>query len=106
MSNLKIEIDIDTYIDMLEERKNNVEQWFGWTIPDIVWKYFLELLQEGCIPFNSDPHNVIDNLAVNGDYGNFDEYKEENETDEDFIERVQDEVLAIFPEQRFLIYSL
>ena len=49
---------------------------------------------------------VVDNIAVNGDYGDFDDYKKDGESDEDFIDRAEGEALRVFPEERFVIYNI
>ena len=49
---------------------------------------------------------VIDNVIVNGSYGRFDDYKDKDETDEEFIAREENNCYRIFPEERFIIYSL
>ena len=75
MSNIKIEIDLDDYIAMLERRKRKVADDFGWTIPDGVWNFFLETLEDcGSVGENSSPSYVVDNIAVNGDYGPVENY--------------------------------
>lgn len=63
---LNIEIDVETYIDMLEDRREE----FWVKIPDCVMNYFYELLRDGCQPDpeNASPMYVVDNIAVNGDY--------------------------------------
>ena len=55
---------------------------------------------------NYSPMAVIDNVIINGSYGDFDDFKDENESDEDFIAREEDNCYRIFPEERFIIYSL
>ncbi len=55
---------------------------------------------------HSEPSYIVDNIAINGDYGSFDDYKEENESDKDFIDRIKDEAIAIFEEERYIIMNL
>lgn len=67
-------ISIDVYIGMLEDRRREVEP-RGWTIPDAVWDYAMEMVKEcGIDPAHSDPSVVVDNLAVNGDYSEVSDY--------------------------------
>jgi hypothetical protein len=49
---------------------------------------------------------LVDNLIVNGDYGDFDSYMRDNETEEEFIERIKDKVLFYSEKERFVCYSL
>ncbi|MCD8208616.1 MAG: hypothetical protein LUD72_11815 [Bacteroidales bacterium] len=103
-----VTITMDDYIKLLNARRAEVEP-RGWTIPDCVWNYFIEIIEDcgtGDNPQHNSPSYVVDNIAVNGDYGNFDNYKEEGESDEDFIAREQDNCMQIFPEERYIIYSL
>lgn len=74
MSKATVEISMDDYISMLEDRRQEVEP-RGWTIPDAVWDYAMETIEEcGVDPDNSSPSYIVDNLAVNGDYGEVSEY--------------------------------
>jgi hypothetical protein len=74
MSKRTVEIDMDDYIGMLENRRQEVEP-RGWTIPDAVWDYAMETIEEcGVDPEHSSPSYIVDNLAVNGDYGEVSEY--------------------------------
>lgn len=63
---VNIEIDVETYIDMLENRREE----FWVKIPDCVMNYFYELLRDGChpAPENAFPMYVVDNIAVNAEY--------------------------------------
>lgn len=95
----------DTYLQALSRRAAFVKDWWG-EIPDLVWNELEDNVKQKLGFINYDPMTVIDNVIVNGDYGDFDNYKQEDETDEDFVARVEDEVYRIFPEERFVIYSL
>ncbi len=105
-----VKITADDYKNLLDKRRANIEKWFNWVIPDLVWDYFMEYIDDGCMeyadPEHTTPNYVVDNLAVNGSYGDFDNYKKEGETDEEFIERAEDEALVVFEKERFVIYSL
>jgi len=65
-----IEMTVDDYICLLDERRANVEEWWKWTIPDGVYNWFIQSLEDGCgiDPEHASPKYVIDNMAVNGDY--------------------------------------
>ena len=95
----------DTYLQALSRRAAFVKDWWG-EIPDLVWNELEDNVKQKLGFINYDPMSVIDNVIVNGDYGDFDNYKQKDETDEDFVARVEDEVYRIFPEERFVIYSL
>lgn len=102
-----IKISMDAYIEALDARRDFVEENYGWHIPDIVWDYLIELITEcGVIYSHSSPSYVVDNVAVNGDYGNFREYMNEGESREDFIERAERNALAVFPEEEYVIWNL
>ena len=105
-----IEIPIDTYIAMLEDRKKYVEDCFDWTkMQDFpaLWKYALSIVEDcGVSPENTDPKYFVDNLIINGHYGSFDDFKERRETDEEFIYRVKDRAIFIDEEERSVAFSL
>jgi len=65
---ITLEFDVDDYILLLDDRREVVKRNFGWTIPDGVYDYFCEMLEEGFAPGNPSPMYVIDNMAVNGHY--------------------------------------
>ena len=73
MSNKKITIEMDVYdyISLLDARRDEVKENFGWTIPDGVYNYFIESLKDGCgvNPQSAHPKYIIDNMAVNGEEG-------------------------------------
>lgn len=95
----------ETYKGALDARAGWVKGWWG-ELPDLVWNELMENVDEQLGFINFSPMAVIDNVLVNGSYGDFDDYKDENETDEEFIEREEDNCYRIFPEERFIIYSL
>ena len=76
---IKIEMDIEDYIYLLDNRRNFVEN-----RPDI----------------------VVDNAIINGDWGDFDDYKQKFETDEDFIKRVADNVFYLNKDERVVCFSI
>lgn len=65
-NNINIKLDVETYIDMLENRRKE----FWVEIPDCVMNYFYDLLRDGChpAPENAHPMYIVDNIAVNGEY--------------------------------------
>lgn len=107
MSNgLKVEIDINDYIVLLNDRRNFVAEHYNWKIPDCLWDYFCSLIEECGIYGNTNPSYVVDNAIINGDYGDFDDYKQTGETDEDFISRVADEVFYINKRERIVCFRI
>jgi hypothetical protein len=40
---IKIEMDIEDYIYLLDNRRNFVENHYNWHIPDCLWEYFCDL---------------------------------------------------------------
>jgi hypothetical protein len=69
-----VEISMYDYLEMLNNRRQEIEP-RGWTVPDAVWDYAMEIIEEcGVDPENSSPSYVVDNLAVNGDYGEVSNY--------------------------------
>ena len=107
MSNgLKVEIDINDYIVLLNDRRNFVAEHYNWINPNCLWDYFCEVIEECGIYGNTNPSYVVDNAIINGDYGDFDDYKLECETDEDFISRVADEVFYINKKERIVSFRI
>lgn len=102
----KIDIDVEDYIELLNERRAFVKEHYNWTIPDCLWDYFCDLVRECGLSGNTDPSFIVDNIAVNGDWGDFDNYKTHNETDEEFMQRVKDKVLYFNKAERIVCYSL
>ena len=103
-----VEITMDTWISLLEDRREEIRP-RGWTIPDCVWNYAIELFEECGAPGDPkicDPAYIVDNLAVNSDYGTFDDYRNPGESDEELISRMEDRALAVFPEEEIILYSL
>lgn len=95
----------DVYKQALDRRAGWVKDWLG-EMPDLVWNELEENVDEQLGFINYNPMAVIDNVIVNGSYGSFDDYKGEDETDEEFIAREENNCYRIFPEERFIIYSL
>lgn len=95
----------EIYKGALDARAGWVKGWWG-EMPDLVWDVLIENVDEQLGFNNYNPMSVIDNAIVNGSYGDFDDFKDENETDEEFIAREEDNCCRIFPEERFIIYSL
>lgn len=103
-----VEITMSTWLSLLEDRREVISP-RGWTIPDCVWNYAVEILEDcgpSSDPAKNAPSYLVDNLAVNGDYGSFDDYRNTGESDEELIARVKNRALVIFPEEKIIVYSL
>ena len=76
-------------------------------MPDVLWDWFIYLIKEnGIHPANSDPVIVVDNAIVNGDWGDFDNYKNDKETDAAFVRRVKNKALFIDKNERLVCFSI
>lgn len=95
----------EVFKEALGARAAFVKDWWG-EIPDIVWDVLEQSVDDQIGFTNYNPASIIDNVLVNGSYGDFDNYKMEDETDEEFVEREEGNCMYIFPEERFIIYSL
>lgn len=103
---VKIEIDINDYIALLNDRRDFVEAHYNWKIPNCLWDYFCDMIEICGISGNTNPSYVVDNAIINGDYGDFDNYKHPYETDDDFIRRVTDDAFYINREERVVCFSI
>ena len=105
-NNIVIEMDIEDYIDLLDNRRNFVENHYNWHIPDCLWEYFCDYIKDTGVYGNNRPDIVVDNAIINGDWGDFDNYKQKFETDEDFIKRVEHNVFYINKDERVVCFSI
>ena len=106
MEDIKISVSLDTYVTILEARKEQIEKYYGWTIPPIVWDFFIDLLRDGCVPEETEPAIVVDNIAVNGDYGYIADYINEDKTIESVRKSAKEKALAYFSEEDYVIWFL
>jgi hypothetical protein len=65
---ITIELELEDYIDMLENKRAERAALLDMTIPNSVWNGFIEMLGYGMVPENADPTYIVDNMSVNGDY--------------------------------------
>ena len=104
-----IQIPIETYILMLNNEKEYVQNRFGWTKMSkfpAIWDYILNRIkEEGVPPHHTNPRSLVPNIIVNGDYGSFEEYKYSDETDEDLIYRMDGKALFIDTNERSIALS-
>ena len=100
---MTIPLTWDTFESMLWERNA------AWgNAPAYVVDYYLQKLKDngGCSnPENNDPKIIMDNIAVNGYYGSFDNWRLPDEMDDDFIDRIELEYpgVEIFKDERVII---
>ena len=112
MSEKRIEIEMDVYIDLLEQRRANIRDWWSWTIPDCIWDYAMELISEsGVDPEYSAPSYIVDNLAVNSDWTYFDELRAADEqysglSDDEIAEKAEESDGIVFNDEKIVLWRL
>jgi len=99
---MTITIDVEDYIKLLNLRREEI----NWSIPDIVWDYFIQCLRDGIFPTETAPSFVVDNIAINGDYGDLDNYVHKGESREEAVERLKDSALFVDTDKNYVIYSI
>ena len=111
MSNY-VEIDMDVYIDLLEQRRKDVEKWWSWTIPDCIWDYAITFIEEcGVSREYSAPSYIVDNLAVNTDWAYFDELRATDErysglSDDELTEKAEESDGVVFKDEEIVMWRL
>jgi hypothetical protein len=105
--NRKIEIDLEDFIQLLEQRRMHVNRVYNWEDQPEVWDWFIQKLREDKLHLETtNPMYIVDNLFVNGNYGPFDDFKNKNESDKEFMQREKENALAVLPKEKIIIYSL
>ena len=100
-----IKITFDRLVEMLEECRST---FCPNGIDDCVWDYYIGLLRDngGCShPENNDPQIIVNNMYVNGNWGDYSNYKSALETDKEFELRAISEGAVVFPDERIVIYK-
>jgi len=70
-----IQISSDLYCDMLQDRFDQAQEWWGNDATESLWESFRDLICEvGVDPNNADPKIVVDNYIVNGEFVPRDEF--------------------------------
>jgi hypothetical protein len=107
---MNIEMNFDVFYDLCFFRR---DEWPAACIPDCIFDYAMELLEEtgGLSPEYNDPRYIVDNLAANAEWEDFKEFRlynpeYKNCSDEEIPEIVGDDAIAIFPEEKIILYSL
>lgn len=80
MSEIAWYMDRNSVIATLEERRYQIEDNFGWDIPELVWDDFIEFV-DSLGELHGSPSEIVDNIAVNGDYEDIYDVVNEYETD-------------------------
>jgi hypothetical protein len=102
---------------LLCARRDNVREWWGWSIPECIWEYALELLRESDglhDPGLNTPSYIVDNIAVNGSWSSFDyltpEYYPEYEglSGDELADAIEDRgnAIAVFREEKIVLWNL
>jgi hypothetical protein len=90
-----VEIATDDYITILEDRREFIKKNYDWNIPDPIWEFVIEMIEDGTFcpkPEHASPSYVVDNIAVNGDYGVIEDFG----VLDSLTEYAKEEYLAIY----------
>ena len=71
---ITLTMDIADYIDLLDICRAEIKESSRRTIPDGVYEFFCQMLEDGVSPSDLQPHSVINNIAVHGVYGVIEDY--------------------------------
>lgn len=83
MSEIAWYMDIDSVIATLEERRYQIEDNYGWDIPELIWNDFIEyIISIG--ELHGSPSKIVDNMVEYADY--VDIYEIINEYESDIID--------------------
>lgn len=96
---ITITMDDADFVSLLNDRYEFVTEHYGWHCPKCLWDYYTDYCCQ-CDSYNSNINEIVDNFIVNADWGYFDDYKQEDESDEEFIARVEDDVRYLNKEER------
>lgn len=84
----KIESDMDSYIELLQDRYNYLVH-NGANFDDRLWNLFLNNVRNGKIVLkNTSPKYVVDNVVFNSNWGYVEEYINPGEETHDFTDRL------------------
>lgn len=74
-----IKIDSDVYSEILDDRFNSAQEWWGDEKTEALWPLFRDLICEvGIKPDKANPKYVVDNFVVNSEIISKDEFLDEN----------------------------
>jgi len=76
---ITITVDLDEYVETLNDFRSARAELMNWHIPNYVWDYFVESLENGITYRDMSAMYLIDNMAVNGSYGSIEEYLDKSE---------------------------
>lgn len=98
-----IPVDFDVFVGMCENRRS---EFCGDKLPDCVFDFYMEKIKKnhGCRnPENNDPAIIIDNIFVNGNWGEIGEYFRVGESIADFKRRITAEGGKIFDDEKIVV---
>jgi hypothetical protein len=108
----------ENFEDLLCTRRDNVREWWSWEIPDCIWDYAMELLEESdglADPELNTPSYIVDNIAVNGSWSEFSELENSDHYPEyaglsgdDLAEAIEDrgDAIAVFRDEKIVLWNL
>jgi hypothetical protein len=85
---MNIPVNFDVFVEMCEKRRY---EFCGDNLPDCVFYFYMEKIKEnnGCFNHkNNDPIILVDNIYVNGAWGEIQKFKQINESDSEFKTRI------------------
>ena len=98
-----IPVDFDVFVGMCENRRS---EFCGDNLPDCVFDFYMEKIKEnhGCRnPENNHPSIIVDNIYVNGGWGEICEYQRKDESFDDFKKRISAEGGKVFADENIVI---
>lgn len=89
------------FVSLLNDRYEHVTTYFGWYCPECLWNYFTDYCCQMNV-YDCGINEIVDNFIVNENWGDFDNYKQKDESDEEFIARVENDVRYINKDERIV----
>lgn len=80
MDEIKWYMNRNSVIATLEERRYQIEDNYGWEIPELIWDDFIEFVVS-LGELRGSPSEIVDNIALSGDYEDIYEVVNEYGTD-------------------------
>lgn len=98
-----ISLDFDVFVKMCEKRR---AEFCGNNLPDCVFDFYMDKIKEnhGCRnPENNAPELIVDNIFVNGNWGEIGAYFRVGESLTDFKRRITAEGGKIFDDEKIVV---
>ena len=98
-----IPVDFEVFTEACEDRR---AIFCGDNLPDCVFYFYMDEIKKngGCKnPANNNPFIIVDNIYINGNWGEISEYQYSGESDFDFEKRIANEGGAVFREAGFVV---